>query len=187
MDTSKLNPWNWFKGEEEHARTPHVPGVRSGLPLSPMDQFHSEIDRLFDSVFRGFPFRPGFDRLRFAEPGAMLEPSLRPRLDVSGTEKEYTIAVELPGVDEKDVTLELHNGTLSIRGEKKQEEKQEDKEKGYYRMERSYGSFERTLALPKDADTAGIKASHKSGVLTITVPRKALEEATRTKIAITKE
>ena len=65
---------------------------------------------------------------------------LKPTLDIGASGKEYTISVELPGVDEKEVQLELLNDTLKIKGEKKQQK--EEKEKNYYRMERSYGSFQ---------------------------------------------
>jgi HSP20 family protein len=78
-------------------------------------------------------------------------------------------------VDEKDVKLEIVNDTLTISGEKKQEK--EEKEKNYYRMERSYGVFQRVLSLPEDADQDKIKATFKKGILTVTVPRKALPKS----------
>ena len=77
----------------------------------------------------------------------------------------------MPGVDEKDVQLELINDTLKIKGDKKQQK--EEKEKNYYRIERSYGSFQRVLSLPEDADQDNIKAVYKNGIMNITIPRKA--------------
>lgn len=75
-------------------------------------------------------------------------------------------------MDEKDVRLEIANDVLTIRGEKKHEN--EEKGKNYYRMERSYGSFQRTLSLPEDADQDSVTATFKKGILTVTMPRKAL-------------
>ena len=75
----------------------------------------------------------------------------------------------------KDVRLEIVNDTLTIQGEKKQEN--EEKGKNYYRMERSYGSFQRMLSLPEDADQNDVTATFKKGVLTVTMPRKALPKA----------
>ena len=98
--------------------------------------------------------------------------------------KEYAISVEVPGVDEKDVKIELANNTLTIGGEKKQEK--EEKEKNFYRVERSYGSFQRVLSLPEDADQEKIQATFKKGVLRITVPRKALPHAEAKQIEVKK-
>jgi HSP20 family protein len=103
-------------------------------------------------------------------------------LDLSATDKEYTIAVEIPGVDEKDVKLEIENDTLTIRGEKKQEK--EEKDKNFYRLERSYGSFQRVLSLPEDADQNGVKATFGKGILTISVPRKTMPQSDVRKIQI---
>lgn len=77
----------------------------------------------------------------------------------------------MPGVDEKDVQLELSDDTLAIKGEKKHET--EEKEKNYYKMKHLYGSLQRVLSLPEDAEQGGIAAGYKGGILTITIPRKA--------------
>ena len=173
MDIKKLAPWNWFKKEEEGGQN-HLPVKRKttkdqDLAMGhPLQEFHTEIDRLFDRMFRKFGLSNlGFDRpfmKRFSDD------LLKPTLDLGATDKEYTIAVEIPGVNEKDVQLEIANDTLTIRGEKKQEK--EEKEKNYYRMERSYGSFQRVLSLPEDADQENVAAVFKNGVLTVVLPRK---------------
>ena len=98
--------------------------------------------------------------------------TLLPNVDIAATEKEYILTIEVPGVDEKDVKLELVGGTLTIKAEKRQESEQ--KEKDFYRVECVYGSFQRTLTLPDDADPENVQASFKNGVLTIRLPRKAL-------------
>ena len=169
MDLKKLAPWNWFKKEEE-LQPVTLPVLRSDQlhRESPIAQFHQEIDRMFDSFFRGF----GFPSMGLGRGLAPLAPSewLKPTLDIAAGDKEYVISVELPGVDEKDVQLELSEDTLVIKGEKKQE--REEKEKNYYRMERSYGSFRRVLSLPEDAEQDGIAAAYRHGILTIAIPRK---------------
>jgi HSP20 family protein len=185
MDIKKWIPWNWFKKEEEDVGKTlpvkrETAQERGGALASPLQQFHQEIDRLFEQVFRGFGLAPFWhDRPLLPR---LAEDLLRPTLDLAATDKEYTITVEIPGVDEKDVQLEIAHDTLTIRGEKKRET--EEQEKNYYRMERSYGSFERVLSLPEDADQDGVKATFKKGVLTVTLPRKALPKSDVKKIEI---
>ena len=174
MDLKKLAPWNWFKKEEETGHI--VPFDRADtmrpaeFAATPFMQLHREMDHLFDNFFKGFGMSPFKAGGLFS--GPITEGLLKPTLDIGANEKEYVISIEVPGVDQKDVKLEIANNTLTISGEKKQEK--EEKEKGYYRMERSYGSFQRVLSLPDDADQDGVKATFKKGVLTITMPRKAL-------------
>lgn len=178
MDIKKLAPWNWFKKEEEDAGSivPVHQGRRRehGHPVHhPATRLHAEIDRIFESAFRDFGMSPfGFNRSILSREA---EEILKPTLDIGATEKAYTISVEIPGVDEKDVRLELSGDALFIRGEKRQEK--EEKEKNFYRVERSYGSFQRTLSLPGDADRDGIQAGFRKGVLTITVPRRPMPES----------
>jgi HSP20 family protein len=178
MSVKKWIPWNWFKNEEEGVGR-SVSVQRGSAPerghalSSPIEQIHREVDRLFDQAFRGFGLAPfEFNR---PLPPRVNDGMLKPTLDLGATDKEYTITVEIPGVDEKDIRLEIVNDTLSIQGEKKQEN--EEKGKNYYRMERSYGSFQRMLSLPEDAEQDGVTATFKKGVLTVTMPRKALSNA----------
>lgn len=138
---------------------------------------------MFDGFFRGFGL-PSMGIGRELAPLAQSE-WLKPTLDVAANDKEYIISIELPGVDEKDVHLELSADTLVIKGEKKQE--REEKDKNYYRMERSYGSFQRVLSLPEDAEQDGIDAAYKHGILTITIPRKAGPKKESKHIAIKSE
>lgn len=175
MDIKKLAPWNWFKKEEEAAGTSmpvQYPRSREhGYALGrPFDQLHQDMDRLFDNLWRGIglPSRWGYEAVLPRLAGSLLKPTL----DIGSTEKAYNISVEIPGADEKDVQIELQNGNLTIRGEKKQEK--EENGKNYYRRERSYGAFQRVLSLPEDVDVDGISAAFKKGVLRITLPRKAM-------------
>lgn len=177
MDIKKLAPWNWFKKEEGIGKI--VPVRHSGTgeqdyPLyNPITQFHREIDQIFHNVFRDFGLSP-FEFERPLLP-RMAEGILKPTLDLSATGKEYTISVEIPGVDEKDIKVDISDNTMTIRGEKKHAK--EENEKNYYRIERSYGSFQRVLSLPEDANQDGVTAKFKKGVLTVTIPRKALPES----------
>lgn len=168
MDINKLAPWNWFRKEQEQEgkSLPVARSVAPGFEGSPLVQLQREIDRLFDEVFRDVSFSS-------RGPGRSLAPSawLKPTMDIAANDKEYTVTVELPGVEENDVQVELEGDTLKIRGEKKQEK--EETKKDFYRVERAYGSFQRVLSLPEDADQANIGAKFNKGVLTVSIPRKA--------------
>lgn len=169
MDVKKFVPWNWFNKEEEEAGKP-MPFAREEKQMhSPLQQLHSEMDRIFDQTFKGFGLAPfGFGKASAAE-------LFKPTLDLSASEKQYTVSVEVPGVDEKDIQLEIADDTLVIKGEKKQET--ESKDNSFYRIERSYGSFRRMLSLPEDADRENVSAAFKKGVLTVTIPRKPSQKA----------
>jgi HSP20 family protein len=137
-----------------------IPFGRERTSLTRPD-FHSfaslqrEIDRLFDDFTRGFP--------------AATSASLAPSIDVSETDGEIEITAELPGLEEKDVEVTLEDQVLTIRGEKKAEK--EEKDKNYRITERSYGSFYRALELPRGITEKDIKASLTNGVLKVTLPK----------------
>lgn len=92
-----------------------------------------------------------------------------PSVDISEDEKEYTVKAELPGMSEKDIEVTWHDGLLRIKGEKKAEK--EEKKKGTYYRECSYGSFVRDISLEDVADWKDIEAKYKNGVLTVKVPK----------------
>lgn len=168
LKLEKLNPWNWFKKEEEQqqqaSRAPAALARAAGAPVHPVLQLHREMDRLFDSFLNSWPWLPARD---LAWPGGLL----MPRLDISEGEKEYLVDVELPGVDRKDVELTVQDGVLVVRGEKRQEV--EEHKRDYHRVERSYGSFQRVLDLPEDADVNDVQARFRDGVLRVRIGRKA--------------
>jgi HSP20 family protein len=139
----------------------------------PFTSLRRDMDRLFE----GFSARPRLG------PPAIAGAGMAPRVDVSETETEIRIEAELPGVDEKDVEVVLSDGRLTIKGEKKQEreekkeKKKEKKEKkDFHLVERSYGSFARSIGLPFEADPGQVKASFAKGVLTVTVPKPEAKE-----------
>lgn len=124
----------------------------------PLASLHQEVDKLFGNFFSDFPyFRSG---------------QIVPKVDFKDTGDGYQLDAELPGVPAKEVEVSVANGVLTIKGEHKVEKEEKDKNKNYLRVERSYGAFERSVALPDDADDAKISANSKDGVLTITIPKK---------------
>lgn len=92
-----------------------------------------------------------------------------PAVDVSETDKEIAVTAELPGIEPKDVEITLDKGLLTIRGEKKFEE--EEKKENYHRIERSYGSFTRSISLPAEVDESKVKAKFDKGVLNVTMQK----------------
>jgi HSP20 family protein len=94
-----------------------------------------------------------------------------PNSEASATEAAYEIAVELPGVADADISVEVEDGRLTVTGEKQAEKT--DSGKSYYFSERSYGKFRRSFRLPEDADVDHITATHTDGVLMVAVPKKA--------------
>lgn len=120
----------------------------------------NEIDRLFENFTAGFP----------SLGNGMTNVTL-PNIDVSETDKEIEITAELPGLEDKDVQINVSDNVLTIRGEKKAEKEQKDK--NYRLVERSYGSFERSLELPEGVNADAIKASIDKGVLKVVVPKPA--------------
>lgn len=95
-----------------------------------------------------------------------------PSVDIKEDEKEYTIFADIPGVDPKQIEVEMHNGLLTIKGERKSEHEEKEGEK-VTRYERSYGYFERRFSLPEDADADQIKAKSRHGVLELQIPKVA--------------
>lgn len=132
-------------------------------------------DRLFDDFFRGFGIVP---TLAAFEPG-----TFTPSVNLSETDKEVKVVAELPGLEEKEVNLELDDDTLVLEGEKKAEE--EAKEDKWHRLERSYGSFRRVIPLPAEVEGAKAKAAFKNGVLSVTLPKKPEAKPNKKTINIT--
>jgi HSP20 family protein len=99
-----------------------------------------------------------------------------PRLDVSETKEAFTIKVEIPGIEPKDIELSLQGDVLMIKGEKKQEK--EEKDEHYYRAERAYGSFARTVRLPAAVDASRVAATFKHGLLMVKLPKTPAAKGT---------
>ncbi len=171
-----LTPWNWFKKEEEQQQAgPSHNGLKSND--HPLSRLHHDLDTLFDQMFQGVSRRSSLSRGRKTGGGLLM-----PQVDIGESQHNYTITVEVPGVQEKDIDLTLIDGTLTIRGEKRDEH--EEKDKHFHRVERSYGSFQRMLSLPSDADENTVKAKFKDGVLSITIAKDPQAKPAVRKIAI---
>jgi HSP20 family protein len=117
----------------------------------------------------------------FTETGAWSE-TFVPSVDVKEEDDQVVVSAELPGMDQKDVNVEVTQDSVRIAGEKKQE--QEEKEKGYYRRESAYGSFERIIDLPATVDEAKAEAQFSKGVLTIKLPKSEQAKAKRRKVQV---
>ena len=156
--------------------TPPKVQERSGRPPS-RSMFHSEIDRLFDDFMSDF----GGWRTRLPRP---FDTEQMPSIDVSETDKEVEVKADLPGMDEKDIEVSLSNGILTIKGERKAEKEDKDEKKNFHRVERSYGLYRRSIALPAEIDEDKVKASFDKGVLSVTMPKTAQAKSKVKKIAI---
>ncbi len=142
--------------------------------------FRSEMDRLFDRF--GFP---SFRRMLDIEPAPRPLGTFSfsaPAVDLSEDDKAYKITAELPGLDAKDVDVSVSDGRLLLKGEKRQQK--EEKDKNYYFSERTYGSFQRAFELPAGVDRDKIAADFTKGVLTITLPKTAEAQKQSKKIEV---
>jgi len=147
-----------------------VKEVTPWRPFETLSSLRRDMDRLWD---RFFGEDLGLTRWR---------EGWTPTLDVSETKNDLIVKTEIAGVDPKDVDISLSGDTLTIKGEKKQEK--EEKEEGYHLIERSYGSFSRSVRLPVEVDHDKVKASYKNGVLKITLPKPEQIKAKEIKVDI---
>jgi HSP20 family protein len=143
------------------------------FPGDPFLLLHREMNRLFDDVFRGANLPAASGSQGQGDVGTFVNTSM----NVSETEKEIRITAELPGVTEQDIDVSLDDDVLTIRGEKKFE-RTDDKENFHF-VERSYGTFQRSLRLPFPVDPEQVQASFENGVLTVTVPKIGRQERSR--------
>ena len=172
MNLEKLNPWNWFKHEENSDNTGTIPVTRDQSAATPgafstggpLMGLHREMDRLFNEALKSFG-APSLNR-----EGSSLSSLYRPQIDVSGDDNQYEIALDVPDMSESDISIDVRGDVLTIRGQK--EQRSENKDKHFYRVERSYGSFQRTLSLPDDANADEIQAQLDKGVLRLVIPRR---------------
>ncbi len=155
------------------------PKTSASRPPDFFTTLRDEMDRVFDRFEHGFP-RWSSVFGRSIGGGAVMVPEL----DVRENTTTITIEAELPGVDEKDVTVTVANGMLTIKGEKKQEK--EEKNENYRLAERSYGAFERSLRLPDTVDETKVEAKFDKGVLRVTAAKKPEAVKAERKIEIKK-
>ncbi len=152
-------------------RTTDVRRTREDDPFALMRR---EMDRVFDDFMRGF-----------ATPSTALpEGLLSPRVDVSETEKGLEVTAELPGVDQKDIELDLSEGVLTLKAEHKKEKEEGGDEQRHHIVERAYGTYMRRFAIPFEPDQDKVEASFDNGVLKISIPRSPEAEKQTRKIEI---
>jgi HSP20 family protein len=142
----------------------------------------TKYDPFDSSLFPVSSFRMLEDTLNrfFTEPANTRPWS--PAVDIRETENELILKADLPEMKLEDLDIRLENGTLTLKGERKFEKKDEDR--GYHRIERSYGSFIRAFALPEYADAEHVAADYKEGVLTVTVPKKEIAKPRAIKVNV---
>lgn len=135
------------------------------------DEFRREIDKFYDRIFE-----PNF------LPSTYFLGDIKadPKLDIIEGKKDITIKAEIPGIEAKDFDISIDGRLLTIKGEKKQEMK--EKEETYYRVERSYGYFKRTIELPAEVVPDGVDASYKKGVLKIKFRKAKAYETKKIKV-----
>jgi HSP20 family protein len=151
-------------------------GGRSVDPaLDPFFSLHHDVNRAFEDMFKGFGAMPA----AWSGNGVTAL-----KIDVKETEKGLEISAELPGVDQKDIELEVDDDILTIKGEKKLEKEEQDEKSGYHLMERSYGSFARSIRLPYPVKPDSVTADFSKGVLKVTCPKPAESVSASKKIPI---
>jgi HSP20 family protein len=137
-------------------------------PFRNLSSLQDQMNRLFESNFRGQ-----------TDESALT--TWAPSVDIYETENELVLKADLPDVPEKDIDIHVENNMLTVRGERKFEQKV--KEENYLRVERAYGSFSRSFSLPNTVDTDAIRAEYKNGVLTVIMPKRAESKPKQVKIS----
>jgi HSP20 family protein len=157
-------------------------------PRHPLLSLRDEIDRLFDDFSLGMMRSPFRTRLFDFEPLRRFESAFSgdvPTAEVAEKEKEFVVTVELPGIDQKNVDINITGNLLTIKGEKREEKEEDQKEKHYHLSERRYGSFSRSFTLPETVAQDKITAAMKDGVLILTLPKTEAATKPARKIEIT--
>jgi HSP20 family protein len=142
------------------------------VSYDPLDRFF-DIREDFDSVMKGF--LKGFS-------GPVSSRGLYPLADVKEDNDKYTVTVEVPGIDKKDLKIKIKENSLLVEGEKKEENKEEGE--SYLRVERSYGTFRRTFSFASDLDEKKVNAEFKDGTLIVTLPKTEKEKPKEIEIKV---
>jgi HSP20 family protein len=170
---NNLIPWNWGK------KNLPIRKEDNSSEYNPYLSLQHDMNRVFDNFFRSFD--TGF-MSPFSE---MSEGLFQPKVEVKESANDLRVSVELPGIDDKDLDVSITDDALTISGEKREEK--EENTRGYYRMERSYGSFHRRIPFPCSIDTNKAEATFKKGVLNVTLPKTAEAKQNVKKISIKKD
>jgi len=138
--------------------------MRALAPWRGMETLRQEMERVFDRFFE-----PRWEE--FEAVGAWA-----PKLDFSETKDAFVVKAEVPGVEQKDISVSIQDQMLTVKGEKHKEK--EEKDEKYHRVERSWGAFARTIALPAGVDTGKVDATFKDGVLSVKLPKTPAAKGT---------
>jgi len=144
-------------------------------PTRELDSLQGEMNRLFASFFETPTATKG-------NGGNGAARRWIPSMDLVETREQFVLEADLPGMGEKDVSIELENNVLTISGERKTEH--EEQHEGYYRLERATGAFSRALSLPEGIDPDAVAATFDDGVLTVRIPKPAQTKPRRVKIGV---
>lgn len=178
MSNMSKRSQNWLRNEEKNTRQEAERFTSGFLPatyLAPLSNFFVDMNQALDNTFRNFRLPSGVPNL-----GVTM---FNPKVDIASSDNKYTISVEVPGLEERDIRLDVSaDRMLTISGEKRQENK--DSQQDVYCTECSYGAFERSLSIPDDVDQEEIEAQFKNGVLTIICPRTEGARQSRRQIPI---
>jgi HSP20 family protein len=142
-------------------------------PFRELSSLQTEMNRLFNAAFDASPGTTTTAR------------RWMPAMDLLETDEQFVLRADLPGMNESDVSIELEDNVLTVSGERKAEH--EDKREGFYRMERSFGSFSRSLTLPKGVDPEAVNAQFDRGVLEVRIPKPEQRKPRRINIGAGKE
>jgi HSP20 family protein len=165
MSVRDLIPWGQAGNQ--------APSLYRDVEQNPFLSLHREVNRLFDDVFRGFDGLSTFGRFPSLRPGW-------PNVEISDTDKDIRVSAEVPGPEERDIEVLLEDGVLVLRGEKKSET--EDKDRQF--SERFYGRFERRIAVGSDIEQDKVNATFKNGVLTVILPKTERAQSRAKRISI---
>lgn len=176
-DLKKWFPFKFDRKTGKRASAPDSSLQRRSTREDPVERMNQEMNQMLRGFFGGDDwFLPAFRSMSETPSwfGDFRPRSFSPSIDVSDTESALVVSAEIPGLSKEDIELTVHDGTLSLKGEKRHEFEKD--EAGVYRTERFFGTFQRTVPLPAGVDPDGAEAQFADGVLTVKLPKVAGEE-----------
>ncbi|MFT5115156.1 MAG: HSP20 family protein [Parasphingorhabdus sp.] len=172
MKLKNLKPWNWFKKEQKNELSDPVQPSKDHFSSNELfGKIRQDMDQIFETRLREFGLQASI-----RQPIDVALQMLSPSIDIKESRKNYVVSVEMPGVEKDRVNVSIDGNLLTIGGEKIQELKQDDED--YHHIERSFGSFQRMLDLPDNANTDQLDTSFKKGILTLKIGKHKEQAST---------